>query len=169
MSKTSEMIDYIIGVGLHPALKRERFLKSSRTFRRCQPGCIQIVNVQGSWTNFDDKGRFTVNLGVYFPEAARIDGEFQVTERPSAQDCIVQERIGNLMPDRHDYWWSFDPTSSLEEIAHELTLACMCYGLPWLDAHSTIEGALKFLQIQKIPKWVANFSRLLDNREDTTQ
>lgn len=169
MSKTSEQIDYVVKVGMHPPLKREGFLKSSRTFRRSRTGCIQIVNVQGSWTNHDDEGQFTVNLAVYFPEAAKIHGSFQITDRPSASDCMVTQRIGHLMPAQRDYWWSFDSKSDLDKIAQEVSSACVKYGLPWLDEHSTIEGAIKFSLSRKTPYWAAIFSLLLNNREDAKQ
>jgi uncharacterized protein DUF4304 len=169
MSKTSEQIDYIIKVGIHPVLKREGFLKSSRTFRRSHFGCVQIINIQGSWTNYDDKGQFTFNLGVYFPEAAKIHGSFRITDRPLESDCIVNQRIGHLMPVQRDYWWDFDSKSNLDKIAQEAVSACMNYGLPWLDEHSTIEGALNFSLSRKTPYWAAIFSLLLNNRENAKQ
>jgi len=169
MSKTSEQIDYIIKVGLHPTLKREGFLKSSRTFRRSRVGCVQIINVQGSWTNYNDKGQFTVNLAVYFPEAARIDGSFRITDRPSESDCMINQRIGHLMPVQRDYWWDFDSKSDLDKIAQEVVSACVNYGLHWLDEHSTIEGALKFSLSRKTPYRAAIFSLLLNNRENAKQ
>ncbi len=169
MSKTSEQIDYIIKVGLHPLLKREGFLKSSRTFRRSRADCVQIINVQGSWTNYDDKGQFTVNLAVYVPEAAKIHGLFRITDRPLESDCMINERLGFLMPVHRDYWWNFDSKSDLDEIAKEVVSACVNYGLSWLDEHSTLEGAIKFSLSRKTPWWASIFSLLLENRENAKQ
>ena len=169
MNKTSEKIDYIIKVGVHPALKSEGFLKTSRTFRRSRVDCVQIINIQGSWTNYDNKGQFTVNLAVYFPEAAKVHGSFRITDRPIASDCIVNQRIGHLMPAQRDYWWDFDSKSDLDKIAQEVGSACVKYGLPWLDEYSTIEGAIKFSLSRKTPYWAAIFSLLLDNRENAQQ
>lgn len=169
MSKTSEQINYIIKAGLHPVLKREGFLKSSRTFRRSHTDSIQIVNIQGSWTNQADEGQFTINLAVYFPEAAKIHGAFQITESPLVSDCMVNQRIGHIMPVHKDYWWSFDSKSDLDNIAQEVVLACVGYGLPWLDEHSTVEGAIKFSLSRNTPYWAAIFSLLLNNRENAKQ
>ena len=166
MSITSEKIDYIIKVGLHPVLKREGFLKSARTFRRARTKCIQIINVQGSWTNYNDQGEFTVNLAVYFPEAARLDGLFRITDRPSESDCIVNERIGHLMPVKRDHWWKFDSKSDSDKIAKEVVSVCVDYGIPWLEKHSTIEGAIQFALSRNTPYWAAVFSLLLENRKD---
>ena len=165
MSITSEKIDYIIKVGVHPALKREGFLKSARTFRRARTNCIQIINVQGSWTNYNDEGQFTINLAVYFPEAARLHGLFRITDRPSESDCMVNQRIGHLMPAQRDYWWKFDSKSDLDKNAEEVVSACLNYGIPWLDEHSTIEGAIQFALSRNTPYWAAIFALLLENRE----
>jgi len=164
MSVTAEKINYIIRVGLHPALKREGFIKSSRTFRRARTNCTQIVNVQGSWTNYKDQGQFTINLAVYFPEAARLHGQFKITNRPSESDCMISQRIGLLMPARRDHWWNFDSTSDLDQIAKEVVAACTNFALPWLEEHSTIEGAIQFSRSLRIPYWAAIFSLLLEDR-----
>jgi hypothetical protein len=79
---------------------------------------------------------------------------------------MVHKRIGHLMPVNRDYWWNFGPRSDLEEIAQDVVTACLRYGLPWLEEHSTIEGAIRFsLSINK-PYWAAIFSILLENREN---
>ncbi|MFT3894066.1 MAG: DUF4304 domain-containing protein [Anaerolineales bacterium] len=169
MSITSEKIDYIIKVGIQPILKREGFKKSSRTFRRSRAGCVQIINIQGSWTNYGDSGQFTINLGVYYPEAAKLHGSFHVTDHPLESNCIVNERIGHLMPVQRDYWWNFDANSDLNKIGQEVVSVCTNYGLPWLDAHSTLAGALQFSLSRKYPFWAAIFSLLLDNRETAKQ
>jgi len=166
MSITSERIDYIIKVSIHPLLKRDGFLKSARTFRRARANCIHIINVQGSWTNYDDQGQFTVNLAVYFPEAAKIHGSFRITDHPSASDCMLTQRIGRLMPIHADYWWEFDAKSDLDKIAKEAASVCQDYGLPWLEEHSTLEGALQFALLRKTPYWASIFSLLLKNREN---
>jgi len=169
MSISSEKIDYIVKIGIHPLLKREGFLKSSRTFRRSSTNYVQIINIQGSWTNYNDDGQFTVNLAVYFPEAAKIHGSFRITDRPLASDCMVNQRIGHLMPARRDYWWNFDSKSDLDNIAQEVVSACVNYGLPWLDEYSTIKGAIKFALSRKTPYWASIFSLLLENRENAKQ
>ncbi|MBI5954652.1 MAG: DUF4304 domain-containing protein [Chloroflexi bacterium] len=169
MSATSEKIDYIIKIGVHPVLKRDGFLKSLRTFRRGCDSCIQIVNVQGSWTNYEEQGQFTVNLAVYFPEAAKIDGLFRITDRPLESDCIVRQRIGDLMPIQRDYWWKFDSKSNLDEIAKEVAVAWLDYGEPWLEENSTIEGSYQFVLSRKMLLSASVFSLMLGNRKTAEQ
>lgn len=165
MSVISQKIDHAIRIGLHPTLKQAGFSKSSRTFRRTLTNCIQITNVQGSWTNQGDQGRFTINLAVYFPEAVKLEGIFQITDRPLESDCLVRQRIGHLMPIQKDYWWEVDSNSNLEEIAVDIAVAWNDYGKPWLEKLSTPEAALQFSLSHKMPYWASIFSLILGNRE----
>jgi hypothetical protein len=150
---------------LHPILKHEGFQKSARTYRRNLDGCIQIINIQGSSWNSGDQGRFTINLAVYYPEAARIDGFSRLTDRPVESDCLVRQRIGLLMPDRNDFWWAFDADSDLDKIAREVSSAWTTYGKPWLAECSTPDGAFRFILSLKNPYWASIFSLMQGNRE----
>lgn len=160
MSATSVKIDQIVRSVLHPTLKREGFRKSARTFRRVIANCTQIVNIQGSWTNYADQGQFTINLGVYFPEAARLDGTFPVKEHPLESDCLIRERIGFLMPAHRDYWWMLDVTTDVDWVAQDITDNWIIYGKPWLEDKSTYEGAKQFALQRKLPYWASIFCLL---------
>ena len=166
MSITSEKIDLIIKAGLHPALKKMGFQRNAHTFRRARENCIQLINVQGSWTNFQDQGQFTINLGVYFQEAARIHGLYRVTNRPVISDCMVHERIGNLMPDLRDFWWKFDSQSDFDELGKQVTTSCLDYGILWLEKYATTEGAISYAQGKGIPYWAAVFSIIQGDLEN---
>ncbi len=166
MSATSEKIDYIIRSGLHSTLKHEGFLKSAHTFRRVLPICTQKTNIQGSWTNYGDHGQFTINLAVYFPDAAHLDGLFRVTEHPLEYDCIINQRIGHLMPVRGDYWWNLNSSSNLDEIAEDVNAAWENYGKSWLENCSTYDGAIQFVLSRKTPYWASVFSLMQGNREN---
>jgi hypothetical protein len=166
MSATSEKIDYIIRSGIHSTLKQEGFLKSARTFRRVLTNCTQITNVQGSWTNYGGQGQFTINLAVYFPDAARLDGLSRITEHPLETDCIVNQRIGHLMPIQRDYWWKVDSTSNLDEITKDVVSAWLNYGKPWLENCSTPEGTMRFILLRKNPYWASVFSLMHGNHEN---
>lgn len=165
MSILSKKIDYIIHSGLHPTLKREGFHKFSRTFRRTLTDCIQITNVQGSWTNQGDRGRFTINLAVYFPEAAKLEGIFQITDHPLESDCLVRQRIGHIMPVQKDYWWEIDSNSDLDQISAEVVSRWTDYGKPWLERYATPEAALQFVLSHKMPYWASIFSLIAGDRQ----
>jgi len=169
MSAISQKIDSIIKTGLHPTLKQEGFRKSSRTFRRGFDHCVQITNIQGSWTNYGDQGQFTMNLAVYFPEAAELHGLYSITNHPTISDCMIGVRIGRLMPVKRDYWWEVDSESNLDEISSDIKTQWQTHGKIWLENHSSFEGALTFCLDQKQLFWATIFSLILGRQADARQ
>lgn len=158
MSIISQKIDYIIRTELHPTLKREGYVKSARTFRKKLEYCTQIVNIQGSWTNIGEEGKFTINLGVYFPEVAVLHDMFSKKDKPLESDCLVNIRIGRLMPIPKDFWWEVSLKSNLDEIAKEINNTWLRYGKDWLDKHSNIQEAINFSLSRKNFFWASIFS-----------
>ena len=166
MSEIAKRIDELVSISLAPVLKRAGYRKIARTFRRSQHRCIQVTNVQGTWTNRGLDGKFTINLGVYFPEAAKLHGEFRVTDTPSESDCIVSERIGKVMPAGHDHWWKLTETTNIRALGDEVAAAWSQYGEPWLVAHTDPAQARAFMLQLGSPFWGAIFSLLLEDHAE---
>jgi predicted Zn-dependent protease len=120
-------------------LKERGFKKKGRTFRRYSPGAVQVVNIQGSRTNSGDSGRFTMNLGVYFPSVARLAGT--ETESPLEYECTLRARIGRLMPTSYDHWWELDAAADIDALAADVADAYRRFGEDWLQAHSDVKRA----------------------------
>ena len=163
MSKTAARIDEIVRNGLAQELRSAGFKKLVRTWRRSVGELTQVTNLQASWTNHGDAGTFTLNLGVYFPEAVRLFALWPVKEKPGESDCIVSERIGFLMPRGTDVWWEVNSGTNVELLGHELALTWRTHALPWLDAHTDPVIARDF--VRKVsPLWAAIFSVLVGDR-----
>ena len=139
MSEVSQSIDQVVRRGLHPLLREQSFKKKGRTFRRDSAGAIQVVNIQGSMTNSGDSGRFTMNLGVYFPAVARLVGT--ETESPLEYECTLRSRIGRLMPARGDHWWELDAATDVDALAADVADAYRRFGEDWLQVHSDVKRA----------------------------
>lgn len=165
MSKAAELIDSVIRNGLAQELKRAGYRKAARTWRRRVQDLTQVTNVQGSWTNEGTSGRFTINLGVYYPEAARIHGLFPVKGNPNESDCIVSERIGFLMPVGQDFWWTADADTDLELLGHELATTWSRHALPWLEAQTDPLSAANYMEKKGISFWAAVLSVLGGDRD----
>lgn len=161
----SQKIDAVIRSELQSTLKKEGFLKSSRTFRRKFEICTQIVNIQGSMTNLGENGSFTINLGVYFPEAEILNGLFPVKEKPVESDCLIRQRIGHLMPNHNDFWWELTQSSNLDELAKEINKCWLEYGKPWINKHTSIDQAIEFSLSRKTPYWASIFSLMQNDKE----
>ncbi len=163
MARIAVVIDEVLRNGLAQELRSAGFKKAARTWRKCVAELTQVTNVQASWTNHGDAGQFTINLGVYFPEAVRLFGLWAVKDKPGESDCIVHQRIGLLMPPLTDFWWTVNPGTNLESLGHEVGRAWRAHGLPWLDAHTDPVVARDWLK-KKSLLWAAIFSVVTGDR-----
>ncbi len=169
MTDVRTIIDDSIRSGLWPVLQAGGFRKTARTFRLAGNSLTRIVNVQASHWGTHQKGQFTINLGVYFPEVAVLHDLIPVRNPPRACDCIVQERIGRLMPFRHDHWWDVSHDSSVSEIASEMISVWGEYAKPWLERHSDLEAAQEFVTTKyRSPLITAMFSLARGNFDEAS-
>lgn len=120
------------------------FKKQARTFRREHDDYTDVINIQADRYNDADQGRFTVNLGVYYPAIADITEAIPVNGAPKEYDCTVRERIGVLMEPHSDSWWEIDRWSNEADTAADLAKAVKNFGLPWLDCLSDLNVVQRF-------------------------
>jgi hypothetical protein len=78
----------MIGEEIRPVLRAARFAKKRNTFTRTMEGARHTVEFQASQFGSRDAVRFTINLGVDYPE---LDDPWQ-----------LRVRIGWLLPDGDD-------------------------------------------------------------------
>ena len=140
MSEIGNAIDAVIRGGLAPLMKREGFKKSGRNFLKVDSELVAVLNVQASTSNLGATGKFTINLGRYFPSVARAVGDPDLQGRPKEYDCHLRQRIGFLLPKKLDHWWEIGPETHIEQLAVDVTRVVEGVGLPWLrrvhDLHS---------------------------------
>jgi hypothetical protein len=58
----------------------------------------------------------------------------------------VQQRIGFLLPDGHDHWWTVTSSDPIAELADEVTHALLRYALPFCDEFSSSSALLDRLR-----------------------
>jgi hypothetical protein len=134
-----------------PLLKNAGFRKRRHSFNReAEPGLVQVVNFQmgpfeppGSEDTHAIReslgfagnlyGSFTINLGVYVPEMV-LDEREKRDGWVNEYNCQLRQRIGRLLDDPTDVWWSLDdPAAAASAAVNALESA----GLPWLDRLSS--------------------------------
>lgn len=146
MSDIAKAIDDVVKRGLAPTLNAQGFRKHTRTFVRDAESAQQIVNVQASQTNQGAEGRFTLNLGVYFPAVARRHGPVASGAYPKEYESTYRERIGALMPERSDHWWEITPATDLQKMAEEVAEAYRRFAVPWLETMLDLAAVLPMLR-----------------------
>ena len=72
MSEIGKRIDSIVRERLAPLLKKNGFKKKARNFYQEFPDRVEVINVQASQWNEGNEGKFTINVGVYYPEISKI-------------------------------------------------------------------------------------------------
>ncbi|MEI2454819.1 MULTISPECIES: DUF4304 domain-containing protein [Lysobacter] len=131
-------IDAVVASGLAPLLKSHGFAKAGRSFHRRHGDRWQVVNVQASSGNSAAQARFTLNLGLYIPEIEVLAGNAPLAGKPKEYECTLRERIGALMPQARDHWWTLAPDSDPALLAPELADAFAAHGLPWLEGYADL-------------------------------
>lgn len=126
-----------LGEALKPLLKEHGYRKRAMTWHRANEFTIQVFHVEKDRWGFDDYGlHFCIYLRARGPELT-----------PPHYRCPIQVMLHNLVPDRMSVLnlcnfekGSLDPVTRITEIVRLVAE----YGLPWLDAHSSV-AALKEL------------------------
>lgn len=149
MSDISKKIELIVAGGLAPLLKGSNFTKKARYFYRKHDDRIDVINLQSSQWNNASEGRFTVNVGLYYPAISVITNAPIVKGMPKVYDCTIQERIGHLTEGNLDHWWKIDSTTDDIKIASDLAKQVDQLCLPWLDRLSNLETTKQVLKKKK--------------------
>ena len=148
MSETpaKKLVDEVVKRSIQPRLKADGYRKKARTFfRELDGGVYQIANVQLNKWNTAQEATFTINLGVYFPSVVAIYWQPEITPPPRECECTVRARIGNLLDEPDDHWWTVTPRTDLDSLAAEVDAVWAKCGRPWLEKHSGLEAARKWV------------------------
>jgi len=141
-----------IQTALRPFLAGRGFRIRGRGFNRTTgDGLTQVVelqmgrfeppgHVEAAGLNRISYGKFTLNLGVYIPEAAEASG---IVAKGFVREtfCAIRARIGSLAPDRHDVWWNIDDAAA--PLVEELQNRLQYHGLPFLETFNSRDSVLQ--------------------------
>lgn len=137
---TELLIDPVLAA-LRDSLKRRGYSKSGSTFRLRNPDTISIVSLQSSNSSSSSLVKVTVNLGVHIPA---LQDPQRTEKNRSISSCHWRQRIGSLMPEKNDVWWSIQTPEEASSVATAITRAVEQFGLPAVEQVSTV-AALKQL------------------------
>ncbi|HCG5914161.1 TPA: DUF4304 domain-containing protein [Vibrio parahaemolyticus] len=138
MSEISKVIDTVIKMELVPFLKHSGFKKKGRNFYKECDNRIEVINVQASQWNNGQAGSFTLNIGVYYPDIAKLAEAPKLVGLPKEYECTLSARIGHLTSEKRDIWWEIDSQSELSIIGADVVAKVRQYCLPWLDEMSDL-------------------------------
>lgn len=132
-------LEELIRQYLRPRLRKAGFRAAGPTFRRMVSGNWQIVNVQ--WDSRPIGSiRFAINLGVASRRAAAADIEGWETRHLSHWECDLHWRLGALVHNGHDHWWSIDAQTPLAPLGNQLVQYLESAAFPQLDKYASDEA-----------------------------
>jgi len=149
--------DLITGY-LAPGLKELGFTRSGKSFFRPQPNW-SVIEVQKSVKSTSDRLVFTINLGI---ASRRLLSFFSSSaKRPGIAECHWTERIGHLLPEHRDVWWSIDVGDPVEPLGRSVAEAIVSVGIPHLDQLVT-DAALRDLWLSGVSPGLTEVQRLMN-------
>ncbi|WP_394840846.1 DUF4304 domain-containing protein [Pendulispora brunnea] len=139
-----DAVKQLVADELRPTFKARGFRTKGLTFYRQVADNFGLVQLQKSQASTAATVQFTINLGVFSGRIQRVLSEItwmpDVTGVPTEPDCHLRQRIGHLLPEARDTWWSVRPDTNLAEFGTKLRLVLEEHAFPFLDARVTDEG-----------------------------
>jgi hypothetical protein len=122
-----------------PELRRMGFKGSGQSFILPSETHWVLLGFQKSRVSYAEFVLFTVNVTAVSKRAwveARSERSY-LSERPSPNSnygpWAWQQRIGHLLPDRQDKWWTIDTRASAESVRIEVLDAIRTYALTAIE------------------------------------
>lgn len=118
------------------ALKSLGFKKIGNYYNRTiQDSLVQVVGFQSGQAVSIFHGNFTVNLGVYVPCIAEIEGNAATGRCITDAHCEIRSRLSSVASLGKDKWWSLD--ESAFQSGQLIANALLNYGVPFLDQYAS--------------------------------
>jgi len=114
-------------------LKPKGFRKKATLFSRPRDGIVHLVGLQSSTGSTASSLKVTVNVAIWLEALAPVRGGNP--DAPSPWDAPWRERIGFLMPDHRDVWWTACTDDEAVEVAEAISTAIRDAVLPNLDKY----------------------------------
>lgn len=170
MSELQRTIDTVIGESLHPALKAKGFRKKGRTFLRDNDNRTDVISIRTSPHDYDLNGSFTIVLGVYYEELARLLGTGPPKSgSPRVRDCVLTTNIGQLMPQRMEHWWEILLGEDTHKTAIDVSEAVRTFGLPWFEDITDIDRLREMLMLRDSLLAASACSLMLGQRQEAAR
>lgn len=150
----SKMLNDFLKKSIVPELKKLGFAGKGRVLTRAHGDGIQVIDIQNWKYNDPKRARFTVEIGVCFPQVlaqvAKLN-EFAYylpyVQKPDIVACHVRERTGFFFDNPEDHWWTVSAVTGHVPDPAEILTPLLERGLPWLNARSTFAGLLELGEV----------------------
>jgi hypothetical protein len=124
------------------ALKPLGFRKSGNYFnRRVRDNLVQVVGFQSGQAVSVMHGNFTVNLGIYIPCIAELEGNGASGRYVTDAHCEIRSRLSDVANLGKSKWWPLDGSSS--STGRMIAEALVDSGVRFLDRYDGFDAVLE--------------------------
>lgn len=139
-----ERLKHLMASELQAMFTARAFRKRGLTFYRRAGDNFALVQFQKSVHSTATDVEFTVNLGVFSAhlqrELAQVAWVPPVKDVPTESACHLRRRLGFLLPEARDTWWTLKPETSTSALGAMLRELLDRHAFPFLDELTTDEG-----------------------------
>ncbi len=128
-----ELFNSIVKASIAPHLRQAGFTRRSLNFVRPAGEYVQIVNIQRSAFNHQDRCSFAINCGLYVPSVVETYFQENAPKHPNEAVCILRRRSG-LIDGDFDLWFVLTSETDQDALKHELSTHVRTSLIPYLDA-----------------------------------
>lgn len=158
----SEGIDAMVRTGVAPFLKTYGFRRRGNSFSRAFAHGFDVFQVQKNPWGTKKATKFTVNVGVCWPRAQEFLGRPVHSMPFSSEHCTVFRRIGEVMPERRDVWWSAKADTPLDVVLLDLVERVDRHVIPWFDSAHDVNHSLQLAQEYQLIDFIAALESIRD-------
>jgi len=147
--KASSEFSKLIKECLKPLLNKHGFKGRGNTFISKKNDIYCLINFQKSRKSSAAEVIFTVNLGI--ASSALFNFFSKEVKQPTIEDCHYRQRIGFLLPQRVDKWWTINLDTEMNKLCDELKRCLVEYAFIELEKYSSNESLRDLWMSDKCP------------------
>jgi len=156
-----EAFQRLLRDGISPVLKQYGYRRKALTFHLSRHGNWGVLNFQKSRKSTSEVIYFTLNLGVASAKLLVFSGSRFAEAAPALEDCHWRERLGFLLPEHQDKWWTIDANSSVPQLADEFRRHLQGFAVPTIEKYIADE-ALRDLWLSGASPGLTEVQRLMN-------
>lgn len=136
--KASSEFNKLVKECVRPLLNEHGFKRRGNSFVSKKNDIWFLINFQKSRKSSVDEVVFTINLGI----ASSVLFNFFSKEikQPTIEDCHFRQRIGFLLAQRGDKWWTINSDTEINKLCDELKSCLIEHALTELENYSSNES-----------------------------
>ncbi len=139
-----DALKQLVADQLRPAFKARGYRQRGLTFYRTVGDNFGVVQLQKSRSATAISLDFTINLGVFSGRVQRALSQImwvpEVNRVPTEPACHLRQRIGLLLPEARDVWWTVRAGADQAERGRTLRSVLEMHAFPFLDGRVSDEG-----------------------------